>query len=163
MEFIKEHRYNKLAGPQYLIHWQGYQEKDESWEPAENFTEPSLLETYWAIHPSRNRKTFEVGHGNELGTVKLRTAYFADNRHSMACVLFNHMPMLGSQVMSRRCRLRFEKNVPNSVLVCVVCGDGGTQYGFSHWQVDLSFQMTHDVLRSWSSSFGRNILSVAVV
>lgn len=60
MEYIREHRNDPVAGPQYLIHWHGFQEKDESWEPAENFTDPLLLRTYWELQPSRNRKAFEV-------------------------------------------------------------------------------------------------------
>jgi hypothetical protein len=32
----------------YLVRWQGYPPDDDTWEPATQFTEPSLIKEYWA-------------------------------------------------------------------------------------------------------------------
>lgn len=75
VEYIREHRYHRPNGPQYLIRWQGFTEADDSWEPAENFTEPSLLQTYWELQAPRNRKYFEVSRASSPKPGKSLTGF----------------------------------------------------------------------------------------
>eukprot|EP00111_Clytia_hemisphaerica_P003767 TCONS_00010823-protein len=53
-EKILKKRYKK-GRAEYLVKWQGYSSKFNTWEPVENILDERLLESYKALHPPGNR------------------------------------------------------------------------------------------------------------
>ncbi|KAJ2797301.1 hypothetical protein H4R20_005232 [Coemansia guatemalensis] len=51
VDFIHNHRLRVGKVPLYLVHWRGYRAQHDTWEPATNFDDPSLVTAYQATKP----------------------------------------------------------------------------------------------------------------
>jgi hypothetical protein len=58
VETIKDHRTDTKGNTSYLVAWKGYEDHDNTWEPAANLeNSQELINEYWKSHGEPNKST----------------------------------------------------------------------------------------------------------
>lgn len=62
IEEIRDHR-GTAGKREYLVKWAGYGERANTWEPASNFSDPSIIDKYWEKKRQLQKKEKENSKG----------------------------------------------------------------------------------------------------